>query len=244
MPSLSNRARRRVVARLLEAPRRAEARYVRELRGLARAIHEQTVSWLNSRNDASIPEGFDAMTERLIDGLRVRVAEAFDRTASTLSTANRKSLRAVGVRPHTDIRLGTELERRRAENIDLVVKASRAYAQGVKDIFSAPENSGLRVEELKGKLLERADVSESRAELIARDQTLKLNGAITQIRQENAGIQEYVWSTSLDERVRSEHRALEGERFSWHSPPSVGHPGQDYQCRCVAIPVIPELESV
>ena len=111
----------------------------------------------------------------------------------------------------------------------------------VVEIFEAPDVNGMRVEELQRKLEERGDISESRAELVARDQTLKLNGAITQIRQENAGIDAYTWSTSLDERVREEHVALEGQTFSWASPPAVGHPGEDYQCRCVAIPVIPAL---
>jgi SPP1 gp7 family putative phage head morphogenesis protein len=82
--------------------------------------------------------------------------------------------------------------------------------------------------------------------LIARDQTLKLNSAITKDRHIAAGISEYTWSTSLDDRVRPEHEALEGTKHSWDAPPEPGHPGEDFQCRCVAIPVIDEdlLEGV
>lgn len=127
----------------------------------------------------------------------------------------------------------------RDASIQLVEQAARVYAQQVREVFDRPDfTEGRRWEDLRDELLERADVSESRAELIARDQTLKLNGAINRARQEGAGIDRYVWSTSGDERVREEHDALDGETFSWDSPPEPGHPGQDFQCRCVAIPVI------
>ncbi len=86
------------------------------------------------------------------------------------------------------------------------------------------------------------DVSDSRAELIARDQVLSLNAQITAQRQQDAGITEYVWTTSQDERVRPEHEALEGQTFSWDDPPDEGHPGEAVMCRCVAFPIVPELD--
>ncbi len=87
------------------------------------------------------------------------------------------------------------------------------------------------------------DVSDSRATLIATDQALTLNAQITAQRQQDAGIEEYVWTTSNDERVRDEHEALEGEVFSWESggDPTEGHPGEAVLCRCTAFPILPEL---
>jgi SPP1 gp7 family putative phage head morphogenesis protein len=67
------------------------------------------------------------------------------------------------------------------------------------------------------------------------------------VRQTQAGISEYEWSTSGDERVRSSHDELDGTRQSWDDPPvtnddgDTNHPGEDYQCRCVAIPVLPDI---
>lgn len=50
--------------------------------------------------------------------------------------------------------------------------------------------------------------------------------------------------------MRADHRRLNGKIFSWNAPPIVdmrtgrrGHPGDDYQCRCVAIPVF-EFEKL
>jgi SPP1 gp7 family putative phage head morphogenesis protein len=129
----------------------------------------------------------------------------------------------------------------RDASIKLVENACRDYATSVRDVFDSPEwTIGKRWEDLRDALIDKGDISERHAELIARDQTLKLNGAINQSRQQAAGVDSYVWSTSGDERVRDEHAELDGETFSWASPPPPGHPGEDFQCRCIAIPVIPE----
>ena len=78
---------------------------------------------------------------------------------------------------------------------------------------------------------------------LTRDQTGKAIGQLTQARHRQIGIEEYTWRTSQDERVRPSHAALDGTRQRWDSPPSVGHPKEDIQCRCVAIPYIPEAET-
>lgn len=82
------------------------------------------------------------------------------------------------------------------------------------------------------------------AQLIARDQIAKLNAEIAKQQQEDAGVTEYIWSTSGDSRVREGHKKLDGKRFKWSDPPIVDektgrrcHPGEDYQCRCVALAV-------
>lgn len=86
-------------------------------------------------------------------------------------------------------------------------------------------------------------VQKSRAKFIARDQVLKLNGDITRTVHQSVGILEYEWSTSKDERVRETHADLDGRRFRYDDPPDVDgrkvNPGEDYQCRCVAFPVLP-----
>jgi hypothetical protein len=46
----------------------------------------------------------------------------------------------------------------------------------------------------------------------------------------------YVWLTSGDEKVRPSHAANDGKIFYWSDPPSTGHPGEDINCRCVAVP--------
>jgi SPP1 gp7 family putative phage head morphogenesis protein len=48
----------------------------------------------------------------------------------------------------------------------------------------------------------------------------------------------YVWRTRRDERVRLSHRMNDGRIFSWSERPDTGHPGEDYNCRCEAIPYV------
>lgn len=60
---------------------------------------------------------------------------------------------------------------------------------------------------------QRLGVTRSRMRLIARDQTAKLNGRITEDLHRRAGITHHRWRTSRDRRVRSEHSAREGREI-------------------------------
>jgi SPP1 gp7 family putative phage head morphogenesis protein len=142
----------------------------------------------------------------------------------------------------------------RTANVNLIETGVRAPQEAVKlrpsllgDVSSTIEDlhaKGVRVEAVAGELRSRFKVSDSRAELIARDQVLKLNAQITRSRQRAVGINQYQWVTSRDERVRETHVELDGTIQSWDSPPEVAegrfeHPGGDFQCRCIAMPVPP-----
>ena len=95
------------------------------------------------------------------------------------------------------------------------------------------------------------------AQMLARDQVSTLNSQISRLQQEDAGCKRYKWSTSKDSRVRDCHKSLDGKVFSWDDPPEMWYktksgirytgrrcnPGQDYMCRCVAIPVF-DFESL
>ena len=91
-------------------------------------------------------------------------------------------------------------------------------------------------------------MSKRHARLIARDQMGKLNCQITKQQHKSAGVTHYEWSDSGDSRVRRSHKELDGKIFDWDKPPDVGNgrrcnPGEDYQCRCCAIPVL-DLEKL
>lgn len=103
---------------------------------------------------------------------------------------------------------------------------------------------GRTITDISKDIQKAYSVSRSKALFIARDQMAKLNSEITQHQQRDAGVNRYIWSTSGDERVRKSHAELDGKVFSWDSPPVVdkrtgrrAHPGEDYQCRCVALPL-------
>ncbi len=234
-----------VRAQALRASRRAEARYVRDLRDIMRKVHAGYVAALKLRHDVKAHDAtLNGVDGRMVRYLREVVPPAFDRMAGEVNKANAKATKALVGVPLAGASVAPHVQRFRDQNIALMENAGRVYAKQVREVLEDPENFGIRVEDLAAKIQERGDVSESRAELIARDQTLKLNGQLNQVRQTNAGVERYTWSTSHDERVRPEHAELDGQVFDWSSPPEPGHPGEDFQCRCVALPVIEELEDV
>lgn len=123
-------------------------------------------------------------------------------------------------------------------NIALISSIPEQYFDKLETAVTKGVEAGVRFEDLAKEIQRIGDVTESRAKLIARDQTSKLNGAMSQIRQMSIGIERYTWSTAGDERVREEHAALDGQEFSWAEAPPDGHPGEAVNCRCVAIPVV------
>lgn len=156
--------------------------------------------------------------------------------------------------------------------VTLITKASndmkdavaRRVRKGVAEGQSNDEIKTLIMRDLPG-------ISTRRAAIIARDQTAKLNANLSQGRMEQAGIETYIWSTSMDERVRGlpggkyanavpSHYLMEGLICRWDDPTKYRnvsgewvarpmgapllHPGQDIMCRCVALPNWNELDEL
>lgn len=134
--------------------------------------------------------------------------------------------------------IGAQIDQFAREGTDLIRSLAAEQVDDLLPRLLAAHEKGDRVEAIRAMIQERYGVAKSRATLIARDQIGKLNGKIVKVRHAEAGITEYIWSTSSDERVRPSHKALNGTRQRWDVPPAVGHPGEDIQCRCSAIPVI------
>jgi SPP1 gp7 family putative phage head morphogenesis protein len=139
----------------------------------------------------------------------------------------------------------------RTENVNLVTSLRGTQLDDLENILARGFRQGLRAEAMRDQLINRFDVSKSKASLIARDQVGKLNGELTQLRQESIGVTSYIWRASLDERVRGNpaghypkarpsHYARDGKRFKWSEPPQEdqydGHPGIPINCRCRAEP--------
>jgi SPP1 gp7 family putative phage head morphogenesis protein len=239
-------ARRAKAVAMIRATVAARKQYVTDLRNILGGLHRVFMKSLGLRQDAKHPaldfHTHMAALDEAIGQVRQHAGKAFDLMASRLNKANHKQATALlGITP-SEQGVQHKIGEFREANVALVEKAGRTYAASVRDIFTDPDNFGKRWEELKDDLEERGEVAGSHAELIARDQTLKLNGALNELRQTNAGVSQYVWSTSKDERVRPEHAELEGTTQSWDDPPLINgealNPGEDFQCRCVAIPVI------
>ena len=138
-------------------------------------------------------------------------------------------------------RVALALARRTTLNVGLIRSIPRRWhGQIARDLRRMIERRLGDRQHLERYLASRWQKSGYAMRRLARDQTTKAVGGLTQIRQTELGISRYTWSTSRDDAVRETHSANEGWEFDWSSPPLLtGHPGDDIQCRCVAIPVIP-----
>jgi SPP1 gp7 family putative phage head morphogenesis protein len=104
---------------------------------------------------------------------------------------------------------------------------------------------GYRADKMVDILESEYGVTRSKAKFLARQETSLLVSRYRQEKYQEAGIGEYIWSTSHDERVRDGHKILDRKKFSWDHPPIVdqstgrrANPGEDFGCRCLAVPVM------
>lgn len=103
--------------------------------------------------------------------------------------------------------------------------------------------AGGRAEGLVKMLQDNYGVSTRKAKFLARQETSLLMSKFQESRYKTIGITKYKWSGANDERERPDHKALNGRIFSWSDPPITNretgarnHPGEDFGCRCTAIP--------
>lgn len=127
------------------------------------------------------------------------------------------------------------------QNLDLIKsidsRTMERIRQSLSDAIIQNVSSAELSKYLRDEIQKLAGTTMSRATLIGVDQVGKLNGQMTQYRQQYAGIDRYEWETAHDSRVRPAHRARQGKIYNWDEPPADGNPGMPIRCRCVALPV-------
>lgn len=193
------------------------------------------------------------LTRKLGDASNYRsLAGSLDRMASRLLEYSRAQWRtqlkgAIGIDLASDPDLSKLVAAFRKRQGELIVSLAEDKVQRVKTILRE-QGADPRVEVLQDRIAQATGATESRARLIARTETTTFNSQLTQARHVAAGITEFVWSTSRDERVRETHAELDGQRFSYDKPPDIPGegrvvPGQIWNCRCTALPVLPGIDE-
>lgn len=147
-----------------------------------------------------------------------------------------------------------------AANVQLITSIPNEYLNKVQMIITQEGTKGRTGQSLIQQIQDVYPVTKNRARVIARDQTSKLNGDITRERQVKAGIRGYRWRTVGDNAVRESHKERNGKFYAWNpedvgekledgsvmldpEADDIGHPGEDYQCRCIAEAVL-ELDRL
>ena len=143
-----------------------------------------------------------------------------------------KMRRYLGVRLRPSDVIGKQLTQGFIKaNVDLIVTVPKRLLGGLtSDLQKLAETKPFDEHAIAEVLRNQYGSSGYNLRRIARDQTNKIIGQLTEKRQINAGIEKYTWSTSGDERVRPTHRDNDGLEFYWGQPPATGHPGHEIQC--------------
>lgn len=137
-----------------------------------------------------------------------------------------------------------EIDKWVSGNVARIETIEKMFFDELEEYVEQGWREGWSTKKIAKEIEDRFGVSESRAAFIARDQVTTLNGQMAKRRQQEIGVDSYVWRTSQDERVRKSHDDNRDKTFQWDNPPAgTGHPGEDYQCRCTAEPDLSSLTA-
>lgn len=224
-----------------------------------RLFEKYIVPQLATRQDAYFVE------DGILDGLK-KMFSALKNKASEIFTTKRRELavstfvkninrfnrhnfeqqmKVKGIDPvATEPWLKDFLHTKIVENVNYIKTIHEDYFSRIENAVRDGVKQGRTIRHIREQLEEEVGISKNKAQFIAVDQAGTILGQMTAERHRQIGVDKFKWLTSHDERVRDSHKALGNEIFSYDNPPIVNGrvvlPGEDYRCRCVAIPVFDE----
>jgi SPP1 gp7 family putative phage head morphogenesis protein len=173
---------------------------------------------------------------RMLVEVDARDRQAWTQLAQEMSAALRQEIRKAPT--------GAVMQARLAEQVTLIKSLPLDAAKRVHELTIQGIEDGTRASEIAKEIRRSGEVSEGRANLIARTEVSRTASTLTQARALSIGSEGYIWRTSGDSDVRHSHARMNGRFVSWDSPPTLdgmtGHAGEFPNCRCYPEPVIPE----
>ncbi len=209
--------------------REAAAQYKMEVRDINENIKKRL-----DEIQKNLPEELGAREIDATSAIK-SVSEGFDHVA-----------RSMTVKPTLSEKSKEDMAKNYSTNLDLWVKKfTEREILELREIAEENAQKGVRAEFLADKIRRRFGVSASKAKFLAQQETSLFMSKFRAQRFGDAGVKRYIWRTSGDVKVRSDHKKLNGRIFSYTDPPVVdeatgrkGNPGEDYGCRCVDQPIL------
>ena len=154
-----------------------------------------------------------------------------------INQTDRQVAAIAGVRPHLrHPRVEEAMQAALEENVRLITTIETRYHDEVERVIRQGIVEGRGIGEIENGVYSAGRKATNNARLIARDQVGNVFGRVQKERQQQLGIEEFVWRTVGDNRVRDEHEQRDGNRYKWEDPPAGEFPGDPIQCRCWAEP--------
>lgn len=174
------------------------------------------------------------------------IPDTYIDTIDQMESDFQKSVKSVTIAPKLTMEARNIIASEWGYNLDLYIKSW--MDENIRKLRKDIEQNvfeGRRAESMVKHIQKNYGVSRRKAEFLARQETSLLMSKFREERYKDLGVSKYRWSTSKDERVRDDHKVLNGKMFAWDSPPVVdrrtgrrAHAGEDFGCRCLAIPVL------
>lgn len=212
-----------------------------------------------SSSYATFQRKIDAIDQRLAKILpeeitdKLNLDKLFDRALWKVDRSLHKTMKSITVVPQLTPERRKRIADEWTKNMDLYIKDfKQKEIKELRERMQKTVFAGNRYESAVDEIKKSYGVSERKAKFLARQETSLLMTKFKQIRYEEAGVKRYKWTcvtgTPLHP-VRPMHKALgdrskNGETFTWSNPPitnpegNKNNPGQDYNCRCYAIPIV------
>ncbi|MGL4250083.1 MAG: minor capsid protein [Aeromonas sp.] len=135
------------------------------------------------------------------------------------------------------------------DNTSMIDDLQSTYLLRIQRAVSDGYVKGQSYTEIAKGIQKETGIAWRRAKNIARDQIGTLNGLVTKHRDEELCVDEFIWRTMRDARVRGNpsglypkarpsHFAREGKKYSWKEGAGGEFPGTPILCRCYAEAVI------
>lgn len=224
-----------------------------------------TIRYAISATDTYFKEKISRIDQKLAQILpdeiasEIKTADIFDQTLWKADKDFQKTISNITVAPQLTDERRAKIAEEWQNNMDLWIKdfTEKEIVELRKKIQDSIF-SGNRYESLIKSIKASYGVTTRKAKFLARQETNLLLAKFKETRYTDAGVNEYVWGCvhmpkdktpkqHTPGNVRYSHGILEGKVFRWDNPPVTtapgeperrNNPGQDYNCRCFARPII------
>lgn len=250
---------------------RFNASISKELKGMGATFDKRTSSWklpigsaLSARLQMAVADAesrarqaVDAVI-RVVDNIDLgknvdieQLREQYGTAAFRMNADFIATTQAVAIAPEFTAATAKIIADGWANNLDLYIKGwMKDSILDLRQKVLANSLRGQRAENLVKTIQATYGASKTKAKFLARQETSLLMSKMRETRYKDIGIGRYKWTGVNDARERPDHKMLNGTIHNWNTPPITNretgarnHPGEDFGCRCTAVPLLPGEEE-
>lgn len=183
------------------------------------------------------------------------LSDLFDKSIFRMDKEFRKNVETITIQPKVTDFQAKQISGEWQNNLERDIKKfTQKQIQELREKIKESYFKGDRYGSLVGEIQKSYRVTERKAEFLARNETKRLSAIYQGARYIEAGIPGYHWKAVVGTAAHpTRHRHTElsrmsdkGNIFYWNNPPRTtedgkpkrfNNPGEDYNCRCTALPV-------